>query len=165
MYTGGWSNTFSYKGLQASFFLVFNAGHVFRREYPSMNPWDTNPQTNELIADRWRKPGDEAKTDVAGIPFMEDFTDSRERMVKYSSNSVLNGGFVRLREIQLSYGLPAGILKQTPLRALSITAQANNIHIWTKNKYHLDPEAIDPVAGTYNLTEPTVFTFGLRASF
>jgi len=165
MYTGGWSNTFSYKGLQASFFLVFNAGHVFRREYPSMNPWDTNPQTNELIADRWRKPGDETRTDVAGIPFMEDFTDSRERMVKYSSNSVLNGGFVRLREIQLSYGLPASILKQTPLRALSITAQANNIHIWTKNKYHLDPEAIDPVAGTYNLTEPTVFTFGLRASF
>lgn len=165
-YTGGFTNIFNYKGAFASVVMIYNLGGVFRREMPSMNGYDWSPVINYQVADRWRVPGDEARTDIAAFQASPSLLyDGRDRAAKYSNNSVESSSFLRLREIQIGYKLPVSILKHTPVKSLSISAQMNNIAIWTKNKYGIDPEAIDAQNGGYYLPSPKVTTISLRAGF
>lgn len=168
-HSGSITTGFRYKNFQANFLFTYNFGHVFRIEYPDMNPFASSPAMNKMIGDRWRKPGDEAKTDIPAIlPDVDafwDYYDGLDKFTKYSSNSIRKGDMIRLREILLNYELPKKWLQNTPVRRLSVTAQLNNICLWTANKEGYDPEAISPVSGTYSLTEPLSFTCGLKVDF
>jgi len=165
-YTGGFTNVFNYKGVFASAVVIYNFGGVFRREMPSMYGYDWNPALNYQVANRWKTAGDEAHTDIAAYQASPNLIyDGRERAAMYSSNSVESSSFIRLREVQLGYKIPVSILKRTPIKNLSISAQMNNIAIWTKNKYGIDPEAIDPQTGAYYTPNPKVTTISLRAGF
>jgi hypothetical protein len=163
-YTGGFSNTFRYKGVFANVFLVYNFGHVFRREMPTMNPYNFANALNDQVSKRWMKPGDEATTIIAAMPTtsQDDYYDGRERAIQYGSNSVLPGGFVRLREVQLGYSLPTGVLHHTPFKNISVIAQMNNLAFWAQNKYRIDPEAVDPISGLYYLPAPRTQTITLK---
>lgn len=164
-FSGGFTNVFTYRGFFASALTTFNFGNVLRREMPDMYGYSFSNALNYQIKDRWRKPGDEAKTDIAAItPSFDpaDFYDGRERAMQYSSNSVIPGDYIRLREIQLGYNLPASLLKGSFLRGVHLIAQMNNVALWKKNKYGIDPEAIDPMNGSYYLPEPKVTTITIR---
>jgi hypothetical protein len=163
--SGGFTNIVSYKGIFASIFATFNFGNVLRREMPSMYGYEFGNNQNYQIRDRWRKPGDELRTDIAAItPSFDpsDFYDGRERVMQYSSNSIMPGDYIRLREVQLGYNLPASLLRGSVFKAVNFIAQMNNIALWKKNKYGIDPEAIDPVFGTYYLPAPRITTFTIR---
>lgn len=165
-YTGGLTNIFNYKGAFASAVLIYNFGGVFRREMPSMNGYDWNPALNYQVANRWKVAGDEANTDIAGYQSSPSLLyDARARAAIYSSNSVESSNFVRLREVQVGYKIPGRVLEKTPVKSLSLSVQMNNIAIWTKNKYGIDPEAIDPQTGAYYLPAPKITTISLRAGF
>lgn len=164
-FSGGFTNIFSYRDFFASVFTTFNFGNVLRREMPDMYGYSGSTALNYQIANRWRKPGDEAKTDIAAItPSFDpaDFYDGRERVIQYSSNSIIPGDYIRLREIQLGYNLPASMLRGSFLRGVHIIAQMNNVALWKKNKFGIDPEAIDPMNGAYYLPEPKVTTITVR---
>ncbi|MBO9632057.1 MAG: SusC/RagA family TonB-linked outer membrane protein [Chitinophagaceae bacterium] len=164
-YSGGFSNTVTWKGWFANVFIVYNFGNVIRREMPSMNPYDFSTSLNYQVANRWMKKGDEALTDIPGmIQSFDpgDFYDGRERVAQYSSNSVMPGDFIRLREIQLGYSLPSQVLKRTPFRNVQIIAQLNNVALWKKNKYGIDPEFADPMSGSLYLPQSRVQTISLR---
>lgn len=164
-FTGGWSNTFSYKGFDAMAFLVFNYGHVVRREMPNMYGYDWSGAYNNQIAQRWRKPGDELKTDIPAIPDMVNLSDDYSRAATLSSNSIINASFVRLREVQLGYTFKPAFLKGTPFKSIRAVAQMNNLYLFKANKYGVDPEAITSPSGpTYVLPEPVTTTFGLNFS-
>ena len=168
-HSGSFSTGLRYKGLQANFLFTYNFGHVFRVEYPDMNPFEISPVLNKMIGKRWRKPGDEKFTDIPAI--MDDvnnfwdYYDGLSRFGKYSSNSIRNGNMIRLREILVNYELPGKWLSHTPLKILSLTAQLNNIWLWTANREGYDPEAVSPVSGSFSLAEPVSFTLGLKADF
>lgn len=164
-YSGGFTNIFYYKSFFASVMTVFNFGNVLRREMPSMNALDFSNAMNYQIRNRWRKPGDETATDIAGMTQSfepDDFYDGRERAMQFSTNSVIPGDYIRLREMQLGYDFPAKMLKGSFLKGLHIIGQMNNVALWKKNKYGIDPEAIDPVSGNYYLPEPRVTTLTVR---
>jgi outer membrane receptor protein involved in Fe transport len=163
--SGGFTNIVSYKGIFASIFATFNFGNVLRREMPSMYGYEFGNNQNYQVRDRWRKPGDELHTDIAAItPSFDpsDFYDGRERVMQYSSNSIMPGDYIRLREVQLGYNLPASLLRGSVFKAVNFIAQMNNIALWKKNKYGIDPEAIDPVFGAYYLPAPRITTFTIR---
>ena len=111
------------------------------------------------------KPGDEAVTDIPAIRTKEYWSNDRASLATYSSNSVRKGDFIRLREITLNYELPQLLVKKSPFARVSLTAQANTVWMWTRNKEGFDPEAVDPVRGTFGLSEAPSFTFGLRVEF
>ncbi|HEY9258481.1 SusC/RagA family TonB-linked outer membrane protein, partial [Chitinophaga sp.] len=143
--SGGFTNIFSYRQFFVSALATFNFGNVLRREMPDMYGYSFSTSLNYQVANRWRKPGDETKTDIAAItPSFDpaDFYDGRERAMQYSSNSVIPGDYIRLREIQLGYNFPASLLKGSVVRGLHIIGQMNNVALWKKNKYGIDPEAI-----------------------
>ncbi|MFV0587213.1 SusC/RagA family TonB-linked outer membrane protein [Bacteroides reticulotermitis] len=167
-YSGSWSTGFRYKNLHANFLFTYNFGHVFRCEYPSMDAYATSPSLSDKIARRWQKEGDEKNTDIACLPSAEDAwvnTYYRSNAVMYSSNSIRNGNMIRLREILFNYECPQSWLKHTPLRRLSLTAQFNNVWLWTKNKEGYDPEAVSPLTGALSFGQPFSFTAGVKVDF
>lgn len=144
-YNGSFTSSMRYKQFTLNLLFTYNFGHVFRAEYPSMNPYATSPSLSEKIADRWMKPGDEAHTDIACLPSMMDLwahTNYRENACMYSSNSIRKGDMIRLREILFNYEMPKSLLKGTFMKRLSLTAQLNNVWLWTANKEGYDPEAL-----------------------
>lgn len=163
-YNGSLSTSFTYKGLTLMCSFVYNFGHVFRMEYPGMNPFEATDLSN-LVGKRWKQPGDEAITDIPAMLTWDHYFDGRDRIAQYSSNSIRKGGFIRLREVLLNYELPKEWLKKTPIQRISVTAQANTLWMWTKNKEKIDPEFVDPVHGTLSLSEPASFTLGLKLVF
>ncbi|MCD0488065.1 SusC/RagA family TonB-linked outer membrane protein [Pedobacter sp. MC2016-14] len=165
-YTGGFTNIFNYKGAFASAILIYNFGGVFRREMPTMNGYNWSPVINYQVANRWKAAGDEANTDIPAFQSSPTLSyDGRDRAAMYSSNSVESSNFVRLREVQLGYKIPGSVLEKTPVKSLSLSMQMNNVALWTKNKYGIDPEAIDPQTGAYYLPAPKITTISLRAGF
>ena len=132
-----------------------------------MNPWESSPSTSRLIDNRWRKEGDENHTDIPAIWTQDwsNYIQYSDQIAMQSSNSVRDAGFIRLREILLQYQLPSNIVKRTPFRSVSLTAQANTLFLWTKNREGYDPEAVDPIRGTFSLPEPSSFTFGIKLEF
>ena len=76
-----------------------------------------------------------------------------------------NGGFTRIRQLSLSYELPRAMLKKSPFTMLSLTAFANNLHIWTKYD-GVDPETSlggpSNVQGLDYFNNPSTKSYGLR---
>ena len=164
-YSGSLSTDFKYKNLLLSFSFIYNFGHVFRIAYPTMNPLEGSGDMSAYVGKRWRKAGDEDKTDIPATLTWDYFDGDRDKLAAYSSSSVRKGDFIRLREITLNYELPSRLIKKTPFSRISLTAQANTVWMWTKNKEGFDPEVVDPIHGTLGLSEAPSFTFGLRVEF
>lgn len=131
-FTGGFSNTFSYKAFSLNIFITYQAGNKIRL-YPAFktdySDFDALPK--EFI-DRWEMPGDETKTNVPSV------LDAYQRYLvngsgnypynnyNYSTQRVADGGFVRVKTVSLTYNLTQAILKRTPFNSLSLTAVAAN---------------------------------------
>ena len=165
-YSGGWNNEFTYKGFNLSIFTVFNAGQKGRMEMPTMYGYKWDGSYNNKIANRWRQPGDENKTDIPALPELEDFSAEYERVATLSSNSIFDASFLRIREIQLGYTIKdRAILSQLPFKSIRAVAQINNVYLWKANKSGIDPEAVvvsSSQGSQFQLPEPKVVTFGLN---
>lgn len=97
--------------------------------------------------------------------YLMTYQTGASELAQYSSNSIRKGDMIRLREILLNYELPKKWLHNSPVKRLSITAQLNNVWLWTANKEGYDPEAVSPVSGTFSLTDPIAFTCGVKFDF
>lgn len=131
-FTGGFSNTFSYKAFSLNVFITYQAGNKIRL-YPAFktdySDFDALPK--EFI-DCWVMPGDETKTNVPSV------LQAYERYLinssgtypynnyNYSTERVANGDFVRLKTVSLTYNASKDILAKTGFNALSLTAVAVN---------------------------------------
>jgi len=167
-YNGSLTSSLRYKQLTLNLLFTYNFGHVFRAEYPNMNPYASSPTLSDKITDRWMQPGDEARTDIACLPTMENLwanTYYRDYACMYSSNSIRKGDMIRLREILLNYEFPKSLLRGSFIKRLSLTAQLNNVWLWTANKEGYDPEALDPLTGSLTLPMPFSFTAGVKIDF
>ena len=131
-FTGGFSNTFTYKAFSLNIFVTYQAGNKIRL-YPAFktdySDFDALPK--EFI-DRWVMPGDETKTNVPSIlqAYERYLVNSNGNYpynnYNYSTERVADGSFVRLKTVSLSYSASEDILKKIHLNALSLTAVAAN---------------------------------------
>ena len=109
-FTGGFNNTFTYKGLSLNAFFTFQAGNVVRLTPSFSSSYDdTQAMPREMFA-RWALPGDEARTNVPAIADNE----TQKLLVgiypynsyNYSTVRTAKGDFIRLKSLSLSYDLP-----------------------------------------------------------
>ena len=131
-FTGGFSNTFTYKAFSLNIFVTYQAGNKIRL-YPAFktdySDFDALPK--EFI-DRWVMPGDETKTNVPSVlqAYERYLVNSNGNYpynnYNYSTERVADGSFVRLKTVSLSYSAREDILKKIHLNALSLTAVAAN---------------------------------------
>ena len=111
-------------------------------------------QDNILII---RKKGILKSGDITDIPRHGVYTEFDSRLLEDAS-------FLRLKNLMLSYSLPAGLLKKTVvIRGLRVYAQAQNLLTFT-NFSGLDPEGTTNLyAAQYPMSRQ--FTFGLDLMF
>ncbi|WP_185937056.1 SusC/RagA family TonB-linked outer membrane protein [Chitinophaga polysaccharea] len=157
-WSGGLTQDLRFGDFFATVRILFQFGHIMRRYMPVLT---TEPDRNIAIRDRWRKPGDEAFTDVAAIAKPDPV---REFLIPNSDNSLMPADHVRLREIQLGYDFPLGERVERAIKSLSLSAQVLNVAIWTWNKYHLDPETVSNT-GVIGSPTPRQYVLSINARF
>lgn len=169
VWAGGLSNTFSYKGLSLKVNLVYNLGHVMLKD---VNGFWSGPMYNNVhsdFANRWKVPGDEAKTDIPR--YTASSRNNRLRNLQYytaANTNVFDASFVKVRDITLAYRLSQHIADHLKVRGITFRAQLSNLMLWKANKFGIDPEFQN--AGIYGSgrtvrTGQGTFTLGAHVSF
>ncbi|MDO4707553.1 MAG: SusC/RagA family TonB-linked outer membrane protein [Porphyromonadaceae bacterium] len=130
---GGLSNTLKYKSWELSLFITAQAGNKIRLN-PTYDPafGDLNVFSTDYY-DRWLISGDEFKTDVPTLPSVDLIREvGREALERayntynFSQIKVADGGFVRMKNISLSYHLPKTALKSLRLRTANMRMSITN---------------------------------------
>jgi len=165
VHTGGFSNSFTYKGLALNVFFqwsygndIYNAnrlalegnsnGRANVNQFASYeNRWTPENQTNENYRTRGQGP----------IGF-------------YSSKNVEDGSYLRLKTLSLDYSIPSAIIEKLKIKNLTISAAAQNVLTWTKYS-GMDPEVsvlnqvLAPGFDFSSYPQARTITFGLKAVF
>lgn len=160
-FTGSLSNTFTYKNFRLSVLAIYNLGHKLFNDVAGQNTnsrvlysqiateMNTAPWLNPLHNDyrkAWKQPGDEAKTDVPRwLP--QGATRVNASYYSCADINVINGSYIYISDITLSYRLPAKILKDLGLRECMLSAQVANPFCWTFNGEGVDPRYIKSMVG------------------
>ncbi|PSR56234.1 SusC/RagA family TonB-linked outer membrane protein [Adhaeribacter arboris] len=130
-FTGGFTNTLSYKGLSLNVFLNFVSGsQVYHTSREGRDSDGAYPTGNMMqLADgwsRWEKPGDVA---THPLPMLNGGGTNSN---KPSSRYLEDGSFIRLRNVRLNYEIPTGIVKRIGVGGLNVFVSADNLYTWTK---------------------------------
>jgi TonB-linked SusC/RagA family outer membrane protein len=120
-FTMGLSLSASYKGLDVSANFFASVGNEIIRNYERQQPY-----ANQLsyIIDRWIGEGSSYTVPIQ--------TTAPTRNNVFSSYFVEDGSFLRLRNLQLGYTLPKGLLQKVKIDQLRIYLSANNLFTLTK---------------------------------
>jgi hypothetical protein len=144
--TGGLSNTVQYKNFTLNVFVTYQAGNKIRLNPAFKSSYtDLDAMPREFL-DRWEVRGDERYTDVPSIADL--ITLSKLGAIypynsyNYSTARVVDGDFIRLRTVSLSYNLPAKMLAPTGFKAASLSLTGTNLWLLYADKrlYGQDPE-------------------------
>ncbi|MCZ4245221.1 SusC/RagA family TonB-linked outer membrane protein [Pedobacter punctiformis] len=168
-YTGGFSNTFKYKDFTLSALVTFAAGNKVRLSPAFKTSYTDLDAMPKAFLSRWEMQGDELKTNVPSILDALEATSFRSvyayNNYNYSTERVADGGFVRMKQIILSYNIPAKYTKKLGLTNSSISAVGNNLFlIYSDKKLNgQDPEFFG--SGGVALPIPRQFTLSLKVGF
>ncbi|SKD09297.1 TonB-linked outer membrane protein, SusC/RagA family [Chitinophaga ginsengisegetis] len=163
-YFGSLRQTVRYKGFSLFVLVTYKLGYVFQRPVPGDYPGRygfQNYDYNKLVDQRWRKPGDEAFTNVPGL------SGNSTGQIRYANAdiNVLPGDHIRLREVSLTYNVPAALFHRLPVKGISLTGAARNLALlWTKNEDGIDPD-FPPSARNVKLPPSASYNFSLNVSF
>jgi hypothetical protein len=145
-YSGSFSSSLDYKNFTFAFLVTYEGGHVIRNTDLPMLGSQYNGlvggymtafrPVNKRITERWRKPGDEAFTDVPKVAFAESpgFSSDISTMYTYSSVNVLNAGNIRLRNISLAYNLPSRITRRAFVQSARLQFNVENAYTIAADK-------------------------------
>jgi len=164
--TGGLLNSVSYKDFTISAFITYQAGNKIRL-YPAFknNYSDLDAMPKEFF-DRWEMPGDEKYTNIPSI--LGAFEQSQlngstpYNNYNYSTARVAKGDMVRLKNVSLTWQVPAKTIKKLGVSNLALSAVANNVWlIYSDKQLHgQDPEFFN----TGGVAQPVQkqFTFSVK---
>ena len=156
--TGGWKNTFSYKGLELDFLFSFSLGGSSYDGAWTMTAdgtYSENP-ISVLQLNRWQKPGDQ--------------TNFPRRMFNGGHGNYLSTRWlhstdhIRLKSVTLGYVLPQKWTKAIGLNNARVFVAGNNLLTWAAYKDY-DPEVADGGVTDWSIPALRSFTFGVELGF
>jgi hypothetical protein len=172
LFNGGFSNTFSSGGFSLTVNMIYNMGNVMRRDFNTFYtgrltalPRGFSGNVNEDFADRWKKPGDEAFTNIPSY-VANQITSATRRNISYYEDgdiNVVSASYIKIRDITLSYDLQPRMLRSVRTHAVRVFAQATNFMVWKANHYGIDPEYISATSGIRSIP-PYQHSFSLGAN-
>jgi hypothetical protein len=172
-WTGGISNTFSYKGINLSFLIsaqkggsLFSLTSLFGK-YSGLMEETTAGNIRQLymVADgvKQLEDGSYAPNDIEISP--QDFFSS---MFGHGKAFVYDASFVRLREVSLGYSVPARMIERTPFTTVSLNLIGRNLFLLHRKVPHIDPESATGGSGNIQGYEggglPSVRSYGLSVN-
>jgi TonB-linked SusC/RagA family outer membrane protein len=156
---GGINNSFQYKGVQLDIFLNFSKQVGPFAYFPtSVMRGGVANLPLDLYERRWKKPGD--VTDVPKL-FNNPSALTGTTLVGSTYNETYYGSisFVRIKNVALSYTLPATLLKKLKWQTCRVYMQAQNLFTITNYK------GWDPENQSNNIPLLRVITAGLQLTF
>ena len=176
-WSGGFTNTFGYKGFTLRAHAIFNLGHVMFVDRPSRWAFSGLPleggigsfTSGNVHADfynRWKQPGDENSTDIPAYLAQSNSVDRDLNYFFRGDHNVQSASYIKLRDITLSYELPTALIEKINVSRANIRVQMNNVMLWKKNDRGIDPEFHSASTGTrLTPSNQNAFTFGVNLSF
>ncbi|WP_316817636.1 SusC/RagA family TonB-linked outer membrane protein [Pedobacter nyackensis] len=141
-WNGGLSNNFQYKSFNLGVNIVYSFGHKMRDPLNGLrSPLERVDSINAEFLNRWKVAGDENRTDIPRYVASEE--ESEERFTGYYTNAntrILDASYAKIRDITLSYGVPAAFARKLNVQGINFRVQMNDLLIWTANDKFYDPE-------------------------
>ncbi len=147
-FSGGLTNTLSYKRFDLNFLFYFQQGNKIM----SMHDFFlVHGGTQNFIGfiprqlERWQNPGDVTDiprlTTYSGNPTVNGGASNNYggNVANQSSRYLLDGSFIRLRNVALNYNLPTSLVQKARLSSARVYVQGANLLTFTKFT-GLDPE-------------------------
>ncbi len=136
---GGLSNNFSYGPLSLEVFFQYQFGNIAQNgDLFNLQNWGSgtgNLNVNQL--DYWKKPGDVV---TVGRPYEGGQAPGTSNINTFSTRILSDGGYVRLKQVTLSYNLPSVASSKIGMSGASLFVQGLNLATFTKFN-GIDPEA------------------------
>lgn len=165
--TGGFNNTLTYKNWRLNIFITYSFGNKIRLDPVFAAAYSDMSAMPKEFKNRWAVPGDEAHTDIPAIASMRQYIDDNSlayayNAYNYSTARVADGGFIRLKDVSLTYDLPKKFLSKIGLSTASLKLDATNLLLLYSDKKlnGQDPEFVN--SGGVATPMPKQFTFTLR---
>ncbi|WP_192820599.1 TonB-dependent receptor [Rufibacter sp. LB8] len=139
-FTGGITNTFSYKNFDLSVLFAFTKGgdiydDAIKRQLGVTSDWNMRRE----MLDRWRKPGD-----IATYPKLTTQPGAYGLSSEWNYNTDLwlyDASYMRLRNLTFGYNLPTGLLEKAKVKNARIYFVGTNLLTFTKFP-GMDPEIV-----------------------
>jgi TonB-linked SusC/RagA family outer membrane protein len=162
-FTGGITNTFSYKSFSLSTFFNFVYGNKVyndsRAYFDNDGLYDSyNAMVPASGWTRWTKPGDIATSPKTVLGGNNDANQPSSRYLE-------NGSYLRLRNVTFGYQLPQNFLNSIKVRSARIFVSGDNLVTFTKFS-GVDPE-VDLASGSSSFRYPISrkILFGINVGF
>jgi len=149
VYSGGISNTFRFKQFSLTANMIYNLGHVMRKDVNQVYNGRITGVSGSFLGNlhtdflnRWKNPGDEAFTHIPAYLSAENFFSSTRELSYYTNGdlNVLSASYLKLRDITLSYAIPAVLLRKAGIGSANLFVQGTNFMLWKANNEGIDPE-------------------------
>ncbi|WP_341836164.1 TonB-dependent receptor [Chitinophaga pollutisoli] len=124
VHVGGFTNDFRYKGFDLNVFFQWSYGNQVmnanRINFENGNKTYLNQY--KTFENRWTPENPNSNIPRAGGQYG----------YVYSSRTLEDGSFLRLKTVSLGYNIPAAVLKRARIKSLRVFAAAQNLVTWTK---------------------------------
>lgn len=144
-WTGGISNTFTYKGIALSFLIDAKmGGDVYTMtttwgRYAGVLEETLQGRESGIVGDGVIESGDGTYV-PNNISTTAKAFNQRAYSNSVAESSVFDASYIKLRNVSLGYTLPNNLMGRTPFRDVSINVVGRNLAILYSNVPHIDPE-------------------------
>ena len=168
--TGGLSNTFRYKNWELSALITMQAGNKIRKNADYGIDYNDLSVFPKEFRNRWINGGDEQVTNIPAIPSKFTIIDQGSSTLRkvynaynYSTERVVDGSFVRMKNISLSYSFAKEVLDELKISNLTLRLQATNPFLIYADKRlnGQDPEFFRSGGVAYPISAQYTFTINL----
>ncbi len=144
-WTSGFINTFRWRRLSLIVHIVANGWHKMLDPLPGiLNMGSAGRNADKRAINFWRSPGDEEKKGMMPAPSFST-SDSQYMAMWYAADKhVMPADYIKVRNINLGYEIPRQWFGRTMFESAQLTLQVRNPFVlWTRNREHIDPEALN----------------------
>ena len=107
-FTGGLNNTLKWRNWRLNVFITYSFGNKLRLDPVFSVAYSDQSAMPKEFKNRWVEPGDEHRTTVPAIAsvrqyYNDNYLGYAYNAYNYSTARVANGGFIRMKDISLTY--------------------------------------------------------------
>lgn len=189
IFSGNFSNTFTYKGFTLSMNLAYSIGskvRLFPLYAPITAGLSSEINARKEFLNRWQLPGDEKKTNIpvimspddpsyadyrthfsalfANLVNIQQFANSTWDMYDNSDIRVVSGNYLKCNSMSLRYSFTPEFLERTPFKNLQVSLNAMNLFTISAKKL----KGQDPSQAGFakpNLSLRPSYTFQFNVTF
>ena len=161
------NNMLRWKNWRLNVFITYSFGNKVRLDPQFSAAYSDMSAMPKEFKNRWVEPGDELITDIPTIASRRQYRDIQQlsyayNAYNYSTARVADGGFIRLKDVSLTYDLPRQWISKIGLSTCSLKLDATNLCLLYSDKKlnGQDPEFVN--SGGVATPMPKQFTFTVR---